>query len=210
MATVLVADDNADTRLILGRVLRHAGHETYLAVNGVDALELSKQVRFDIVIMDVFMPEKDGLQTIIELRRDHPATRIIAISAGWNVGHLIVDGDDKRFCVLTAATELGANRTLEKPLDPDVVCQAVDALLHKSDAPARESLPASRQIPTDVIAFKRLPTADLRDLVEKLVAVLRGLGAEDQSEIALRLEAAVEELGKRHHGIGDWFGRIPD
>lgn len=106
MARILIIDDEEDIRQILATVLRRLGHEVQEAGNGAEGLKLYRQEPADLVITDLVMPEKEGLSTIMDLRKIAPAARIIAISGG--LAH-----DPKLY--LHMAEKLGADRILRKP-----------------------------------------------------------------------------------------------
>jgi CheY-like chemotaxis protein len=104
------------------------------ARDGREAVELFRARRPDLVLLDLYMPEQDGFETLRVLRGEFPASRIIAISAGWNVPNLEVSGELAEVDILELAKHAGADHVLEKPLDPDVLSAAVAAVL--SGAPA--------------------------------------------------------------------------
>src|SRR4051794_32449245 len=106
MARILVVDDNADIRRCIGFALRGEQHEVLEAADGDRALKMLREEDFDVIICDIFMPDREGLETIQEMRAIKPAAPIIAMSGGgdWN-------GAD----VLPMARALGARRCLEKP-----------------------------------------------------------------------------------------------
>jgi CheY-like chemotaxis protein len=91
------------------------------ATNGREALERLNQEHCDVVVTDIFMPEKEGLETIMELRREHPSTKIIAISGGGQKGRLLR--------ALDIATKLGAHGTLQKPFDSEQMITALRGVL---------------------------------------------------------------------------------
>lgn len=107
MARILAIDDDEGVRLMLREVLTREGHEVRLARNGEEALQLLSRHPCDLVITDIVMPRKEGIETIVELRRSHPEVRIIALSGVGSGG-----GDD----YLRFAEKLGAMRTLSKPV----------------------------------------------------------------------------------------------
>jgi DNA-binding response OmpR family regulator len=106
---VLIIDDNADQRAMLEYVLEAEGFEVAAARNGEDALRLLERSPAEAVVTDLFMPDKDGIETIAEMRKMHPSTRIIAMS-GWTS----MKGAD----YLGVARQIGADATLRKPFDP--------------------------------------------------------------------------------------------
>ncbi len=124
MAKILVLDDELSILLMIKKMLEKAGHEVNLALNGKEGLELFERSRPDMLITDIIMPEKEGLETIFELRRKYPKLKIIAISGG---GRISPDG------YLPGAKLLGADMTFQKPLDQKEFLLAVSQLLNKPE-----------------------------------------------------------------------------
>ena len=120
MAHVLLVDDDRDIRGFCRCVLQDAGHEVAEACSGVEAAARYRASPADLIIMDVFMPDGDGFETMKEIRRTHPDARILAISGGWRTGPSTY---------LNAAGMLGANQTLAKPFDGEQLLRSVDAVL---------------------------------------------------------------------------------
>ena len=106
MTRVLLIDDERLVRTTLGTALRNAGHEVLLAADGNEGLSLFESEGADIVVTDIIMPDKEGIETIMQLRRSSPGLPIIAISGG---------GRTSNFEFLGLAERLGATRTLKKP-----------------------------------------------------------------------------------------------
>ncbi|MCH8036471.1 MAG: response regulator [Proteobacteria bacterium] len=125
MARILIIDDEDELRSMLRRMLEQAGHEVTEAVNGAEGIELYERDRPDLIITDIIMPEKEGVETIIALRRADPDLPIIAISGGGRL-----EATD----FLTMARKLGARRTLAKPFRRDQLLEAVDECLAKDEA----------------------------------------------------------------------------
>ena len=117
---VLVVDDDKCTREILRMMLMSEGFAVQTAENGVQALKLLPTHDFGLVITDLFMPEKDGIETIREIRMTHPELKIIAISGG-------VSGIGKECLAVTK--HLGASATLKKPFDHETLLEAVQTVL---------------------------------------------------------------------------------
>lgn len=117
MVKVLVVDDEPLICETLEDLLQRAGHQAHTAADGVQAIKCAKQVKFDLIIMDIVMPEKDGLETIQSIREEHPDLKIIAISGGSRIGNV----DFLKF-----ADEFGAWRTFRKPLDNVELLNAVE------------------------------------------------------------------------------------
>tara|TARA_B100000315_G_scaffold260363_1_gene321155 strand:- start:1156 stop:1539 length:384 start_codon:yes stop_codon:yes gene_type:complete len=111
MTTLLIVDDEHEIRENLIEFFELKQFKTYSAANGFEALEFLEHQSIDIVIIDLFMPVKDGLETITELRKGWPDVKIIAMSGGpARLTHNNL-GDD----LLYAATEIGADASLQKP-----------------------------------------------------------------------------------------------
>src|SRR6476620_10321080 len=79
-ARILVVDDNASVRRSLAALLTRAGHEVMQAAHGSEASRVWHAVELDLVILDLFMPEKDGIETMVELRAFVPGIPIIVMS----------------------------------------------------------------------------------------------------------------------------------
>jgi CheY-like chemotaxis protein len=107
MAHVLVIDDDADVRTIIRRAVQSEGHIVTEAGDGAEGLRLFKERPVDLVITDILMPEREGIETIIELRRQRPELPILAISGGSPI--------TERDGLLMSADLLGATRVLPKP-----------------------------------------------------------------------------------------------
>ena len=113
---ILVIEDNAGIVQIIQRALEMAGHDVRTTLNGLDALDLVEAFAPELVITDVIMPELDTIDTIVECRKRHPETKIIAISGN---GHL-----------LTVAAKHGANFVLAKPFGPGQLNALVNTALN--------------------------------------------------------------------------------
>ncbi len=120
MARILIIDDEAELRAMLRRMLERAGHEVTEAANGAQGIRLYEQDAPDLIITDIIMPEREGVETIIALRRADPELPIIAISGG---GRLAATD------FLSMAKKLGARHTLSKPFGHDQLLEAVSECL---------------------------------------------------------------------------------
>ena len=128
---VLIVDDDPLTRLMASEALREGGYTSVEAEDGLRALALFDAERPDLVLTDIFMPEKEGLETISELGLLDPAVRVIAISGGGNMGILNP---------LPMAAKLGAVRTLAKPFGRRELLEAVAAALEDLGTSSPENL----------------------------------------------------------------------
>ena len=135
MALILVADDHRDTRELFAATLRGAGHEVVLAADGGEALTLFRGNRPDLLIIDIFMPGKDGIDAMLEIRRDFPEAKIIAVSAGWRVPNFELLNEPQSFDVLDHALTVGADYTMHKPIEVAQLVSAVDEVLRAPQRP---------------------------------------------------------------------------
>ena len=119
MARVLVADDNPQLRRLLGLLLRAEGHEVVEAADGAEALRACRAAPFDLLLCDLVMPNKEGLETIREARRDFPGLKIVAMSGGVRSG-----GD-----FLKVARLMGADAALAKPFTRQELLDALGEVL---------------------------------------------------------------------------------
>ncbi len=121
MKRILVIDDDRQMRQMLRQMLERQGYEVVDAPNGKEGIELCRQFSIDLIITDIIMPEKEGVATIIELRRDFPDVKIIAISGGSR-------GIDSQSC-LSYAKALGVSHRFTKPFDRKELLEAIQELL---------------------------------------------------------------------------------
>jgi CheY-like chemotaxis protein len=124
MAKILVADDDSEIRLLIKRTLEKEGHSIVEATDGVVAIELFKEQVFDLAIIDIIMPKKEGIRTILELKQLKPNIRIVAISGGGFV---------KPESYLATAEAFGAECILTKPFNASELSETVNNLLNKID-----------------------------------------------------------------------------
>lgn len=129
MATILIVDDNADTRELLEAMLARAGHRAVHARDGYEAVRLYRTHLPDAVLLDIFMPGRDGIDTLLDLREEFPDVRAIAISAGWKMKNLEISGEGYDIDVLEHARTAGAVRAIRKPIDLPTLLSVVDEVL---------------------------------------------------------------------------------
>ena len=123
MARILIIDDDVQILKLLRKMLENEGYDVVDAVDGNKGLKLYREDPTDLVITDIIMPEKEGIETIIDLRREFPEAKIVAMSGG---GH----GEAEPY--LHMAKGLGAIRTLTKPFGKEELLEAIGALENKS------------------------------------------------------------------------------
>jgi adenylate cyclase len=120
-ATVLVADDNRMNRLLLGRSLEQQGHTVVFAEHGREALDLLRQRPFDVLLLDVLMPELDGYHVLEELKSDVHLRDIPVVMTS-----ALDELDSVVKCV-----EMGAEDYLTKPINPVLLNARVNASVEK-------------------------------------------------------------------------------
>ncbi len=120
MARILVIDDDVKLRELIRRFLEGAGYEVIIAENGRVALDIQRQTPADVIITDIFMPEKQGTEIIMDLSLEFPKAKVIAISGGGNVADIDF---------LKLAENLGALKTFQKPFKQEELLAAVKELL---------------------------------------------------------------------------------
>jgi len=118
--SLLIVDDDVQILNILRQMLEREGYDVVKASNGKQGLRLYRENPADLIITDIIMPEKDGIEIIIELKRDYPDVKIIAISGGGRI-------DSELY--LDLAKKLGVLRTFTKPVERKQLLNAVRNIL---------------------------------------------------------------------------------
>jgi CheY-like chemotaxis protein len=124
MARILVVDDEEPARFTIRDMLESAGHEVDEATNGNEAISSQSANPFHLIITDIIMPEKGGMKTIIELKRDYPDLKIIAITGGGQTKDL-----DFVCTILKRAYGFGADKILAKPFSKEQLLERVNDCL---------------------------------------------------------------------------------
>jgi CheY-like chemotaxis protein len=116
MSSILIVDDDSQIQKYLSKLLVKNGYDTMIASDGSEAINIYRKSRHDVVIMDIVMPKKEGIETIIELKKIDPKVKIIAISGG---------GKAEANVYLKMAMGVGAAAALEKPFDKQDLLQEI-------------------------------------------------------------------------------------
>lgn len=122
MANILIIDDDAQFRTMVRQLLEEEGHHIYETCDGREALRIYREHEVELSIIDILMPNKDGLETILELKRYFPKPQIIAMSGGGRGGQQTY---------LEHAKIFGAEIILNKPFDPPELFEAIDRMLEE-------------------------------------------------------------------------------
>ncbi len=131
MSRILIIDDEPQIRSMLRLMLERVGYEVAEAPDGIEGIRRYRENPSDLIITDLIMPNKDGIGMIIDLKKEFPKVKIIAMSGG---------GVNRPEGYLDGAKKLGAARTLTKPIDRDEMLKAVKETLKDPATPAESSI----------------------------------------------------------------------
>lgn len=121
--TILVIDDEPSICIVLKKMFEKAGYRVLTAENGIKGLKLFRENEVDLVVVDLIMPEKDGIETIQDIKAVAPDIHIIAISGGGMI---------KADLYLNLAEKVGAVTSFEKPVPMDGMLSCVADLLDET------------------------------------------------------------------------------
>lgn len=121
MKQILVIDDEPDILKLISKILEKAGYKVMTAENGRLADKLFNEHPFDLVITDIVMPQKEGLEIILQLKENSPDTKILAISGGGKIEFAEY---------LDAARATGAHAIVKKPFEISHLLNKVEQLLN--------------------------------------------------------------------------------
>jgi len=119
-ARILLIDDDPDVLLAIEILLSHLGYTVETARNGSEGLKMFRANAPDLVLTDIIMPEQEGIETIIEMRRLQPNAKIVAMSGG---------GPMNRDSLLAMTLKLGASDTLAKPYDDEQLARVIERVM---------------------------------------------------------------------------------
>ena len=122
MTNIIIIDDDEDLRKMLRLVLEREKYEVLEASNGREGIDLCSKCQPDIIITDIYMPEKEGIETIIECKSSYPDVKIIAMSGGSF-------GKPKETLLKMAKTLSGIQHTFSKPFEMNEMLEKVKALV---------------------------------------------------------------------------------
>jgi CheY-like chemotaxis protein len=132
MASILIVDDDKAVQIITKLMLEREGHDVTCASDGPRALHIFRSTDFDLLIIDIFMPEMDGLETMKLAHQCRPEVPIIVIS-----GHAVSSAAAPAPDFLAMSTKLGAVCSLQKPFKSAVLLSHVDRCLTQTNGSSR-------------------------------------------------------------------------
>ncbi|MCF7927931.1 MAG: response regulator [Spirochaetales bacterium] len=122
MARILIIDDDEQVRRMFELMLQDAGYEVDTAKDGVEGMQIFEKDSYDVVILDIIMPEQEGIETFRKMRSVQKNVKVIAVSGGGKAGPE---------SYLPMAKSFGARFTFEKPVDRKELLNAVHALVEE-------------------------------------------------------------------------------
>lgn len=142
MASILVIDDDRAVLATVEIILKRAGHQVTAVNQGRVGIKLCQTQQFDLLIVDIFMPDMDGLETLSQVHQVHPDLPVIVIS-GYQFG----SDRDARPDFLHMATSLGAVKGLAKPFRPAELMEAVSAGLERKMTSSHSKDSTAKPVP---------------------------------------------------------------
>ena len=123
MKKILLIDDDNQFRILLKRMIESEGYQVDEAENGEKGFLKAQTGNYDLILTDVYMPEKDGLEILIELKRSKPDQKILAISGGPSTPTMV------SLNLVKIMEQFGVDKMLEKPITKDVLMNAIRQVL---------------------------------------------------------------------------------
>jgi DNA-binding response OmpR family regulator len=131
--SILVIEDHEELLALLRKVLSAEGYKVVVAKNGRTADEALARGKFDLVLTDVLMPDRDGIEIVCQLSKSRPGMPVVAMSGGGQV----VSAEH----ILNLSRSLGAKAVLEKPFSNDVLCRTIATVLRQAGGPSNVKPP---------------------------------------------------------------------
>jgi len=169
MATILVVDDELGIRDLLSEILNDEGHAVELAENAAQARQIRASLRPDLVLLDIWMPDTDG----VTLLKEWASNGLLTMPVIMMSGHATID-------TAVEATRIGASAFLEKPITMQKLLKAVDQGLNKLPAKASPALASAVRPGLAEFTVEQAMTASLPSAVLPLAAGLADLGPQPQ------------------------------
>ena len=175
MAKILVVDDDRATRHVLSEVLTKAGFSTIVAKDGIEALQALRTARFDLLLLDVWMPRMNGLELLARIRKRKTRPRVVVMTS-----------DDAPQTLLEAVRG-NTFKYIHKPIEPQALLQIVREVLEAPDVPPIEVISARRE-------WVELMVPCTREAVERIQSVMAQLDADLAPDTRESIAYAFREL----------------
>jgi len=187
MNRILIADDDRATLHLLQGVLKNAGYATEVAKDGLEAQERLLRGRFDLLLLDIWMPRLNGLELLASLRKRKKGPRVVVMTS-----------DDTPDTLLKAIREQ-AYRYLHKPVDPKQLVETLEQVLDSATAPAEIEVVSARP------EWVELLVPCTRESASRIAEVMSHLEADLTAEVRESVTSAFREL--LLNAI-EWGGRL--
>jgi len=184
--TVLLAEDNRTNQLLLSMMLRHMGAEILLAENGRVAVDRAQDSNVDLILMDMQMPEMDGMEAVRRLREKGYNRPIVALTANAMV-------EDRKRCL-----EAGCDNFLSKPVDKDLFFEVVSSYLKPKVPDEPGETPIRSLLLEENSAYFKVVVGFINDLPGELHDIEKALQQEDWD----KLKYTLHQLKGAGGGIG--------
>ncbi len=191
---ILIVDDNEENRYLLEILLKGNGYIVHSAENGEEALKLMELNNFNMIISDILMPVMDGFQLCRKIKSDNRFQSIIIIvyTATYT------GAKDEEF-----ALQLGANRFVQKPCEPDILLQIIQELFNESESTNNSNLSTSIQIEEEEI-LKLYNERLVRKLEQKMIQAENEIIARQKAEESLKLSNSRLNMALASSKTGLW------
>jgi CheY-like chemotaxis protein/anti-sigma regulatory factor (Ser/Thr protein kinase) len=186
MSRILVVDDDRSTRHILRKVLTGDGFETSVAKDGVAALQALRTRRYDLLLLDVWMPRMNGLELLAKLRTRKTKPRVVVMTS-----------DDAPQTLLTAVRE-NAFKYVHKPVDPPALLQTIRQVLQAAEIPPIQVISARPE-------WIELMVPCAREAVDRIEPLMATIDADLAPDVRASIAYAFRELLLN---AVEWGGRL--
>ena len=190
---ILIVDDEPNVRLGYRVTLETEGYEVTEASGATEALHAFAINRFDLAILDLRMPEMDGLQLLAEIRKAHLSVPVIIITAYGDIPNAV------------RAMKLGAIDFLQKPLKPEMLRHVASEVFERHAPPPTEQEQERNDFYTHLFAAKRL--INLQDFAAAKEHLLRALKLNPGSAEACNLAGVFYEMKQDYDRARQYYGK---
>lgn len=190
---ILLVDDEPNVRLGYRVTLEVEGWHAFEAGNAAEALNVLSTTPFDLAILDLRMPEMDGISLLAEMRNRHLQTPVVIITAYGDVPNAV------------RAMKLGAIDFLQKPLTPEMLRAAVNEVLVRHAPMPVAAAPPRDDFSTHLVTAKRL--INLQDFTGAKTHIIRALELNTGSAEAFNLAGVFHEMRKDYDTAKKYYGQ---